>query len=87
MRVSADDCFLSTFCPATLGLAWKCRKIFAEFNESGPILFVTVLVGISAVMVFSIKFFAALAPEPPLACARTSSCRCILAVRGPTRLT
>ena len=35
----------------TLYLAWKCRRVFTEFNESVPILFVSILIGFAAIIV------------------------------------
>lgn len=48
---------------ATVTLAWKCRNLFSEFNESAPILFVTLSLGLSALLVFAVKTMAVLDPR------------------------
>ena len=36
---------------ATLGMAWKSRHIFSEYNETGPISFATIIVGSAALVI------------------------------------
>lgn len=39
----------------TLAVAWKCRSVFSEFNESGVTLFAAMLIGLASLILFSLK--------------------------------
>ena len=47
----------------TLNLAWKCRDIFSEFNETVPTMTITILMALSALVVFSVSSMADLDPH------------------------